>query len=137
LGYIKALVQDKAPEIKAVRNQHSVYASSLHHAILMTSTDNEAKRLVTEYKEYHESISKNESELNMIWKIGNELSMSDLWEADEDFDRYAKFHKPIKEQMDKYPLLETINSMRTEDQDIADYIDMVERKSANELTRVA
>lgn len=137
LGYIKALVQDKAPEIKAVRNQHSVYASSLHHAILMTSTDNEAKRLVTEYKEYHESISKDESELNMIWKIGNELSMSDLWEADEDFDRYAKFHKPIKEQMDKYPLLETINSMRTEDQDIADYIDMVERKSANELTRVA
>ena len=137
LGYIKALVQDKASEIKAVRNQHSVYASSLHHAILETSTDNEVKRLVTEYKEYHESISKNESELNMIWKIGNELSMSDLWEEDKDFDRYAKFHKPIKEQMDKYPLLETINSTRTEDQDIADYIDMVEQKSANELTRVA
>lgn len=134
LSYIKALVQDKAPEIKAIRNKHSTYATGMHNAILMTSTDNEAKRLVAEYKEYDAEVSKNEHDLNLIWKIGNELSMSDLWEADENFDRYAKFHTPLKEQMEKYPLLESINSMRTNDEDIAAYIDLVEKAAKEELT---
>ena len=34
----------------------------------------------------------------MVWKIGNEMGMSELWAEPEGFDKDAKYFNPLRER---------------------------------------
>jgi len=131
--YLKALVKDSAEEIRDIRHAHTCSHRNLHDVILNTNTENKAKEIVLEYREYYDRITENQNDLDHIWKIGNEMGMSDLWAEPEGFDKDAKYYRPLREEMQKYPLLEGINSNRVCESDMSAYIDMVEN-STKELT---
>ena len=79
-----------------------------------------------DYQEYYDRITKNQDDLDMVWKLGRELDMSHLWNEPEDFDKNAKYFNPLKKEMQKYPLLEGINTNKVCESDLSAYIDMVE-----------
>ena len=106
---------------------------NLHDVILNTTTDNKAKQIVLEFKSI--MIESKESKRSEFWKIGNEMGMSELWAEPEGFDKDAKYFNPLRKEMQKYPLLEGINSNRVSELDMSAYIDMVEN-STKELTNV-
>jgi hypothetical protein len=133
--YLKALVKDSAEEIRDIRHAHRCSDRNLHDVILNTNTDNKAKQIVLEFQEYYDRITKNQNDLDMVWKIGNEMGMSELWAEPEGFDKDAKYFNPLRKEMQKYPLLEGINSNRVSELDMSAYIDMVEN-STKELTNV-
>jgi hypothetical protein len=135
VDYLKALVKDSAEEIRDIRHAHRCSDRNLHDVILNTTTDNKAKQIVLEFQEYYDRITKNQNDLDHVWKIGNEMGMSDLWAEPEGFDKDAKYFKPLRKEMQKYPLLEGINSSRVFESDMSAYIDMVEN-STKELTNV-
>ena len=135
MDYLKQLVKDSAEEISEIRHAHRCSHNHLHNIILDTTTDNKAKQIVLEYQEYHDRIMENQNDLDAIWKFGEKMGMSDLWEKPEDFDRDAKYLEPLNKEMKKYPLLDGINTYRIDDSEISAYIDMVEN-STKELTNV-
>ena len=135
VDYLKALVKDSAEEIAGIRHAHRCSDRNLHDVILNTTTDNKAKQIVLEYQEYHDRVTKNQNDLDMVWKLGNEMGMSELWAEPEGFDKDAKYFNPLTKEMRKYPLLEGINSNRVSESDMSAYIDMVEN-STKELTNV-
>jgi hypothetical protein len=133
VDYLKVLVKDSAEEICGIRHAHRCSDHHLHDAILGTTTDNRAKQIVLEFKEYNDRINKNKNDLDMVWKLGNEMGMSDLWAEPEDFDRDAKYFDPLTKEMQKYPLLDGVNTRSVNDSDISAYIDMVENSSRKEV----
>ena len=135
VDYLKALVKDSAEEIAGIRHSHACSHRNLHDVILNTNTDNKAKQIVLEFQEYYDRVTKNQNDLDMVWKLGKELDMSRLWNEPEGFDRNAKYFNPLKKEMQKYPLLEGINTNKVCESDLSAYIDMVEN-SNKELTNV-
>tara|TARA_Y100000004_G_scaffold118615_1_gene133294 strand:- start:328 stop:804 length:477 start_codon:yes stop_codon:yes gene_type:complete len=133
VDYLKVMVKDFAEDISAIRNAHRCSERHLHDVILDTNTDNKAKEIVLEYREYYDRITKNQNDLDQIWKIGNEMGMSDLWAEPEDFDKDAKYFDPLQREMQKYPLLYGVNTSRVSEIDMSAYIDMVENYT-KELT---
>jgi hypothetical protein len=133
VDYLKVLVKDSAEEISGIRHAHRCSDHHLHDAILGTTTDNKAKQIVLDFKEYNDRINKNKNDLDMVWKLGNEMGMSDLWAEPEDFDRDAKYFDPLTKEMQKYPLLDGVNTRSVNDSDISAYIDMVENSSRKEV----
>jgi hypothetical protein len=133
--YLKALVKDSAEEIRDIRHSHRCSDRNLHDVILNTNTDNKAKQIVLEFQEYYDRITKNQNDLDMVWKVGNEMGMSDLWAEPEGFNKDAKYFNPLRKEMQKYPLLDGINTNRVCESDLSAYIDMVEN-SNKELTNV-
>ena len=133
VDYLKVMVKDFAEDISAIRNAHRCLDRHLHDVILDTNTDNKAKEIVLEYREYYDRITKNQNDLEQIWKIGNEMGMSDLWAEPEDFDKDAKYCDPLRREMQKYPLLYGVNTSRVSEVDMSAYIDMVENYT-KELT---
>ena len=133
VDYLKVMVKDFAEDISAIRNAHRCLDRHLHDVILDTNTDNKAKEIVLEYREYYDRITKNQNDLEQIWKIGNEMGMSDLWAEPEDFDKDAKYCDPLQREMQKYPLLYGVNTSRVSEVDMSAYIDMVENYT-KELT---
>ena len=135
VDYLKALAKDSAEEIAGIRHSHTCSHRNLHDVILNTNTDNKAKQIVLEFQEYYDRVTKNQNDLDMVWKIGRELSMTHLWNEPKDFDKNAKYFNPLKKEMQKYPLLEGINTNKVCESDLSAYIDMVEN-STKELTNV-
>jgi len=135
VDYLKALVKDSAEEISGIRHAHRCSDRNLHDVILGTTTDNKAKEIVLEFQEYNDRITKNQNDLDMVWKLGREMDMDSLWAEPEGFDQDAKYFKPLKKEMEKYPLLDGINTNRVCESDLSAYIDMVEN-SNKELTNV-
>ena len=129
VDYLKVLVKDSAEEVGAIRHAHRCSDHQLHDAILGTTTDNKAKQIVLEFKEYNDRITKNENDLDMVWKLGRELDMSHLWNQPEGFDRDAKYLDPLQKEIEKYPLLDGVNTNSVNDSDISAYIDMVENSN--------
>jgi hypothetical protein len=135
VDYLKALVKDSAEEISDIRHAHRCSDRNLHDVILGTTTENKAKEIVLEFQEYNDRITKNQDDLDMVWKLGKEMGMDNLWAEPEGFDKDAKYFKPLKKEMQKYPLLDGINTNRVCESDLSAYIDMVEN-SNKELTNV-
>jgi hypothetical protein len=135
VDYLKALVKDSAEEIAGIRHAHTCSDRHLHDVILGTTTDNKAKQIVLEFQEYYDRVTKNQNDLDMVWKLGRELDMSHLWNEPEGFDKNAKYFNPLKKEMQKYPLLDGINTNKVRESDLSAYIDMVEN-STKELTNV-
>lgn len=93
----------------------------------LTKTDNEVKRIVSEYNEYVSKRDENRSSLITVKNLGNVFNVGsiDLSNIKIDDDRFAnRFDK----EMNKYPMLKLCSvPWRDEDkQIIADYIDNVE-----------
>jgi hypothetical protein len=65
----------------------------------------------------------------MVWKLGRELDMSHLWNEPEGFDKDAKYFNPLRKEMQKYPLLDGINTNKVCESDLSAYIDMVENSN--------
>lgn len=110
-------------------NLSNTYSSRWAEIIEITKTDNEAKRIVTEYNEY---TLKKEKDANLFLTINSLAGMFpnvkgiDFSNIKLDDDRFSKrFDKEIK----KYPMLQICNvPYRDADKKIiADYIDMIER----------
>ena len=135
VDYLKVMIKDFAEDIKAIRHSHRCPSSHLHDIILGTTTDNKAKQIVLDYQEYYDRITKNEQDLNSIWKIGNELDMHDLWAEPEDLDRDAKYFDPLQAELKKYPMLDGFNSNRVMESDVSAYIDMVELSHSKDTDR--
>jgi hypothetical protein len=127
------MVKDFAEDIREIRHAHTCSHRNLHDVILLTATENKATTIVLEYQEYYDRITENQNDLDHIWKIGNEMGMSDLWVEPEGFDKDAKYYRPLREEIQKYPLLEGINFNRVCESDMSAYIDMVEN-STKQLT---
>ena len=126
VDYLKALVKDSAEDIAGIRHSHTCSDRNLHDVILNTATDNKAKEIVLEFQEYYDRVTKNQNDLDMVWKLGKELDMSHLWNEPEGFDRNAKYFNPLRKEMQKYPLLDGINTNKVCESDLSAYIDMVE-----------
>jgi hypothetical protein len=135
VDYLKVMIKDFAEDIKAIRHSHRCPSSHLHDIILGTTTDNKAKQIVLDYQEYYDRITKNEQDLNSIWKIGNELDMHNLWAEPEDLDRDAKYFDPLQAELKKYPMLDGFNSNRVMESDVSAYIDMVELSHSKDTDR--
>jgi hypothetical protein len=129
VDYLKALVKDSAEEIAGIRHAHRCSDRHLHDVILGTNTDNKAKQIVLEFQEYYDRITKNQDDLDMVWKLGRELDMSHLWNEPEGFDKDAKYFNPLRKEMQKYPLLDGINTNKVSELDMSAYIDMVENSN--------
>jgi hypothetical protein len=71
----------------------------------------------------------------MVWKLGRELDMDSLWSEPEGFDKNAKYFNPLRKEMQRYPLLDGINTNKVCESDLSAYIDMVEN-STKDLTNV-
>ena len=78
VDYLKALVKDSAEEISGIRHAHRCSDRNLHDVILGTTTDNKAKEIVLEFQEYNDRITKNQNDLDMVWKLGREMDMDSL-----------------------------------------------------------
>lgn len=95
----------------------------------MTKTDNEVKRIVSEYNEYVSKKEATSDSLNTIHSLGKIFNVGsiNLSNINLDDDRFSKrFDKEIK----KYPMLEVCNVPWHDNhkQIIADYIDSLENK---------
>jgi len=65
----------------------------------------------------------------MVWKLGKEMGMDNLWAEPEGFDKDAKYFNPLRKEMQKYPLLDGINTNKVSELDMSAYIDMVENSN--------
>ena len=95
-----------------------------------TQTDNEAKKIVIEYNEYAERISKIRGDMEMIRIFANMFMLSS--DSESKYDK-SKFSKRYDNAVSKYPMLKVMashgyySSICGEDiKTVADYIDSVE-----------
>lgn len=114
-------------------HSHEISHSNLHNIIMMTKTDNEMKKILTDWKEYDENSSKSYDLLNTIWSMCRNLGIKTP-EKRDDFDSREKYYKPLNSELEKYPLLSRgiIRSVwnDTDNQMVADYIDLVENSKS-------
>ena len=125
-------------QIKAIRQVSTICHSGFHHIILMTKTDNEAKRIITEYKEYYANTMKDCDKMNDIYMFASNIGLaSSIYDLDNEFDVKERFFTPLENELKKYPLISMgcINALWKNEahRAVADYIDLIE---SNALTSV-
>ena len=131
IDMVKDIFTTYKDDIYDMRHAPSIGFTHLHSAILNTSTDNRAKQIVADYQEKAESLKKNMDICKKIMNACDCLGLSNLMEDREGFDKKAEFEIPLRNEMDKYPMLSLVSLNwidGSNKQKISDYIDFVENQ---------
>jgi hypothetical protein len=119
--------------IEEVRNQQRKIDQTYESVFKLTSTDNKIKAIFAEYREYHDRVNRDFKKLDNIWAfVTNHTSVR----FDRDDSTQDTYLNAYEAEISKYPMLPLVRYVSiTNEQQLADYIDLVEN-SSKELTTI-
>ena len=119
--------------IEEVRNQQSKIDQTYEDVFKLTSTDNKMKAIFAEYREYHDRVNRDFKKLDNIWACVTNHTSVRFERDDSTQDTYRKAYEA---EIAKYPMLPLVRYVSSSnEQQLADYIDLVEN-SSKELTTI-
>ena len=119
--------------IEEIHNQQQDIDHTYERVFKLTSTDNKLKDIFAEYREYKDRINRDFKKLDNIWRFVTDYTSLRFDRDDSIQDTYLAAYEA---EIVKYPMLPLVRyAGSSNQQELADYIDLVEN-SSKELTAV-
>lgn len=119
--------------IEEVRNQQRDIDHTYEGVFKLTSTDNKMKSIFAEYREYKDRVNRDFKKLDTIWSFVTNYTSARFNSDDSTQDTYLNAYEA---EIAKYPMLPLVRYVSSSnEQQLADYIDLVEN-SSKELTTI-
>ena len=130
---VSELAELHRDRIEEVHNQQRDIDHSYERVFKLTSTDNKMKAIFAEYREYKDRVNRDFKKLDTIWSFATYHGLATFNSDDSTQDTYLNAYEA---EIAKYPMLPLVRYVSSSnDQKLADYIDLVEN-SSKELTTI-